>query len=72
MSDERTELMELIEEVDMVDVNNHPVLLELMMWLPTDIIQTFIEDAKTTLDIGFTDIEPQKRDEHYTTWSSCD
>lgn len=72
MSNERTELMELIQEIDMVDVNNHPVLLELMMWLPTDTIATFIDDAKTSLDIGFTDIEPQERDEHYTTVSSCD
>jgi len=51
MSNERTELMELIEEIDGICVDSSAIITELIQWLPTSTIETFIEDAKTALEI---------------------
>ena len=48
----RTQLVELIEEVDQINVDSHPVLLELISWLPNTTISTFIEDARAALELN--------------------
>ncbi len=47
----RTALIELIEQVDQIHVDSGPVITELIQWLPTSTIESFIEDAKATLDL---------------------
>ena len=47
----RDELIELIEEVDQINVDSHPVLLELVSSLPTHTIESFIEDARAALEL---------------------
>ena len=47
----RDELIELIEEVDQINVDSHPVLLELVSWLPVHTIESFIEDARAALEL---------------------
>ena len=47
----RDELIELIEEVDQINVDSHPVLLELVSWLPVTTISAFIEDARAALEL---------------------
>ena len=48
----RSELIELIEQVDQIHVDSHPIILELVSWLPGTTISTFIEDAKAALELG--------------------
>ena len=47
----RSALIELIEEVDQIHVDNLPVITELIQWLSTDTIESFIEDAKSALEM---------------------
>ena len=47
----KDELMKLIEQVDQVTADNLPVILELIQWLPTHTIRTFLEDVKAVLEI---------------------
>tara|TARA_B100000519_G_C14169930_1_gene403364 strand:- start:800 stop:1039 length:240 start_codon:yes stop_codon:yes gene_type:complete len=47
----KDELMKLIEQVDQVNADNLPVILELIQWLPTHTIRTFLEDVKAVLEI---------------------
>ena len=46
----RSSLIELIQEVDQINVDNHPVLTELVRWLPTSTIESFMEDVRSALD----------------------
>ena len=55
----RDELIELIEEVDQINVDSHPVLLELVSWLPATTISTFIEDARAALELD----SPEEEDD---------
>ena len=55
----RDELIELIEEVDQINVGSHPVLLELVSWLPVTTISTFIEDARAALELD----SPEEEDD---------
>ena len=52
MGCKRSELIELIEEIDGICVDSSPIITELIQWLPTSTIETFIEDAKTALEIA--------------------
>ena len=47
----KDELMKLIEQVDQVNADSLPVILELIQWLPSHTISTFLEDVKAVLDI---------------------
>jgi len=47
----RTALIELIEEVDQIHVDSTSIITELIEWLPTSTIETFIEDTKSVLEI---------------------
>ena len=51
MNCERTKLIELIEQVDQIHVGSTTIITELIEWLHPDTIATFIEDAKTALEI---------------------
>ena len=68
----RDELIELIEEVDQINVDSHPVLLELVSWLPTHTIESFIEDARAALELD----APEEDDTVYPVqgpnWPSAD
>jgi len=47
----RSALIELIEEVDQIHVDSLPVITELIQWLPTSTIESFIEDVKASLEL---------------------
>ena len=47
----RSALIELIEEVDQISVDNHPVIAELIQWLPTHKIESFMEDVRAALEL---------------------
>ena len=47
----KSELIELIEQVDQIHVNSAPIITELIQWLSNDTIESFIEDAKSALEI---------------------
>jgi len=49
----RSALIELIEEVDQIHVDSLPVITELIQWLPTSTIESFIEDAKAALELDY-------------------
>tara|TARA_R110001583_G_scaffold43355_1_gene137895 strand:+ start:924 stop:1328 length:405 start_codon:yes stop_codon:yes gene_type:complete len=51
VSCKRSELIELIEQVDQIHVGSTTIITELIEWLHPDTIATFIEDAKTALEI---------------------
>jgi hypothetical protein len=51
MSCKRSELIELIEQVDQIHVGSTTIITELIEWLHPDTIETFVEDAKTALEI---------------------
>ena len=51
MSCKRSELIELIEQVDQIHVDSAPIITELIQWLPSHTIESFIEDAKSALEI---------------------
>ena len=47
----RSALIELIEEVDQINVDSHPIITELVQWLPTHTIESFMEDARAALEL---------------------
>jgi hypothetical protein len=49
----RSALIELIEQVDQIHVDSLPVITELIQWLPTSTIESFIEDAKAALELDY-------------------
>ena len=49
----RSALIELIEEVDQIHVDSLPVITELIQWLPTSTIESFIEGAKQALELDY-------------------
>lgn len=51
MSCKRSELIELIEQVDQVHVGSTTIITELIEWLHPDTIETFIEDTKSALEM---------------------
>jgi hypothetical protein len=53
MTCKRSALIELIEEVDQIHVDSCPVIMELIQWLPTSTIESFIEDAKQALELDY-------------------
>jgi len=72
MSSARTELIELIEEVDQICVDSHPVLLELVSWLPATTISTFIEDARAALELDYEETEiVETEGNDYTMCMTC-
>jgi len=52
MNCERTKLIELIEQVDQIHVGSTVMITELIQWLPSHTIESFIEDAKSALEIS--------------------
>ena len=58
----RTALIELIEQVDQIHVDSLPVITELIQWLPTSTIESFIEDAKAALELDYEEEEPVMTD----------
>jgi hypothetical protein len=54
----RSALIELIEQVDQVHVDSSPIITELIQWLPTATIETFMEDARAALELGCEDDKP--------------
>ena len=53
----RSELIELIEKIDVIDVENAAVIMELVQWLPAHTIRTFIEDVHAALDLDTEEAE---------------
>ena len=53
----RSALIELIEQVDQIDVGSSPIITELVQWLPTHMIESFMEDARTALEIGDPEVD---------------
>jgi hypothetical protein len=53
----RSALIELIEQVDQIHVGSSPIITELVQWLPTSMIDSFIEDAKQALEIGDPEVD---------------
>ena len=51
VSCKRSELIELIEQVDQIHVGSTTIITELIEWLHPDTIETFVEDAKSALEI---------------------
>ena len=51
MSCIKSELIELIEQVDQIHVDSTSIITELIQWLSSDTIESFIEDAKSALEI---------------------
>jgi hypothetical protein len=51
MKSSKTELIELIEQVDLILVDRAPIFSELIPWLPSSTIESFIEDAKSALEM---------------------
>ena len=51
MKSSKTELIELIEQVDQIHVGSTTMITELIEWLPSSTIESFIEDAKSALEI---------------------
>lgn len=51
MKSSKTELIELIEQVDQIHVDSAPIITELIQWLPSSTIESFIEDAKSALEM---------------------
>ena len=47
----RSALIELIEQVDQIHVDSHPIITELVQWLPTHTIESFMEDARAALEL---------------------
>jgi len=48
----RSALIELIEQVDQIHVDSLPIITELVQWLPTHTIESFMEDARAALELG--------------------
>ncbi len=55
----RSALIELIEEVDQIHVDSHLIITELIQWLPTHTIESFMEDARSALELD----GPEEEDE---------
>lgn len=53
----RSALIELIEEVDQINVDQMPVIAELIQWLPTATIESFMEDARAALELDAPKLE---------------
>ncbi len=52
MERSKDELIELIEQVDQIHVGSTTIITELIEWLPSDAIESFIEDAKSALEMN--------------------
>ena len=61
MSCKQSELIKLIEQVDQIHVDSTSVITALIQWLPTHVIDYFIEDTKRALEIYD---DPPKADEN--------
>ena len=51
MKSSKVELIELIEQVDQIHVGSTTMITELIEWLHPDTIESFIEDAKSALEM---------------------
>jgi len=53
----RSALIELIEEFDQIHVDSHLIIAELIQWLPTHTIESFMEDARSALELDAPELE---------------
>ena len=60
MSNARTELIELIEQIDVINMDNAVVVMELIQWLDTDTIKRIIEDVRANLDLDYVEEEDEE------------
>lgn len=52
LSCKRSELIKMIEQVDQIHVGSTTIITELIEWLNPSTIESFIEDARSALEMN--------------------